>query len=74
MLLNASLVGYITELGAEEKIIGVSSPEYIFSEKIHEQESKKIKFKTWENEQKYNVEKIIAYQTRCYFHQLCCQF
>ena len=30
MLLNASLVGYFTELGAEEKIIGVSSPEYIF--------------------------------------------
>ena len=33
MLLNASLVGYITELGAEEKIIGVSSPEYILDRK-----------------------------------------
>ena len=42
-----SLVGYITELGAEEKIIGVSSPEYIFQRK-YRKESKKIKFKTSE--------------------------
>jgi iron complex transport system substrate-binding protein len=58
MLLNASLVGYITELGAEEKIIGVSSPEYIFSDKIH-QLIKENKIQNIGNEQKYDVEKIL---------------
>src|SRR6218665_3055290 len=36
MLLNSSLIGYFSELNLENKIIGVSSPEYIFSEKIHQ--------------------------------------
>jgi thiosulfate reductase cytochrome b subunit len=44
MLLNSSLIGYFSELNLENKITGVSSPEYIFSEKIH-QLIKKIKFK-----------------------------
>ncbi len=59
LLLNASLVGYFTELGLEENIIGISSPEYIFSEKIHALlETEKIQ--NIGNEQKYDVEKIIA--------------
>ena len=59
VLLNASLVGYVTELGEENKIVGVSSPEYIYSEKIQ----KRIKYQQIQNvgnEQKYDVEKIIA--------------
>ena len=59
MLLNASLVGYFTELGLEEKIIGISSPEYVYSEKIH-QLIDQGKITNIGNEQKYNVEKIIA--------------
>jgi iron complex transport system substrate-binding protein len=59
VLLNASMAGYIAELGAEDLIIGVSSPEYIFSEKIQ----KKIKdgsIKNVGNEQKYDIEKILS--------------
>ena len=56
MLLNASLIGYFTEIGAENKIIGVSSPEYIFSDKIH-QFIKDGKIQNIGNEQKYDVEK-----------------
>lgn len=59
ILLNASLVGYITELGEEEKMIGISSPEYIYSDKIH-QFIKSNKIQNIGNEQKYDVEKIIA--------------
>ena len=73
MLLNASLVGYITELGAEEKIIGVSSPEYIFSEKI-QKAIKENKIQNIGNEQKYNVEKIIAYQPDAIFTNYVASF
>lgn len=59
VLLNASLVGYFTALGLEEKIIGISSPEYLFSDKIH-QLIKEEKILNIGNEQKYDVEKIIA--------------
>lgn len=59
MLLNSSLIGYFTELGLEEKITGVSSPEYIFSEKIHKLISEN-KIQNIGNEQKYNIEKILA--------------
>ena len=59
ILLNASLVGYFTELREEQKIIGISSPEYIYSAKIHQQiESGKTA--NVGNEQKYDVEKILA--------------
>lgn len=34
IFLNSTLIGYMTELGLEDKIVGVSSPEYIFSEKV----------------------------------------
>lgn len=59
ILLNSSLIGYFTELDLVDRIVGVSSPEYIFSEKVLE----KLKSGAIENvgsEQKYNVEKIIA--------------
>jgi len=59
MLLNASLVGYFTELGMENRITGISSPEYVFSEKIHQLIINK-KIENIGNEQKYDIEKIIA--------------
>ena len=59
ILLNASLVGYFAELGLEENIIGISSPEYVFSEKIHALLNAG-KIQNIGNEQKYDVEKIIA--------------
>ncbi len=59
MVLNASLIGYISELGAEQKMIAVSSPEYIYSDKVLKLiQTKKIA--DIGNEQKYDVEKIIA--------------
>lgn len=59
MLLNASLVGYIAELGLESKIIGISSPEYVFSPKINNL-IEKGSVQNIGNEQKYDIEKIIA--------------
>lgn len=59
MLLGSSLIGYFTELGLESKITGISSPEYIFSEKIHEMISEN-KIQNIGNEQKYDIEKILA--------------
>lgn len=59
VLLNASLIGYFTELGLEDNIIGVSSPEYIYSEKI-KNGIKNGNIADVGNEQKYDVEKILA--------------
>lgn len=59
ILLNASMAGYISELGAENLIIGVSSPEYIYSEKI-QQLLENGKIQNVGSEQKYDVEKIIS--------------
>ena len=59
ILLNASLVGYFTELGLEGNIIGISSPEYVYSKKVHDL-IKEGKIQTVGNEQKYDLEKIIA--------------
>ena len=59
ILLNASLVGYFTELNLENTIIGISSPEYVFSEKVHQLINQR-KIETVGNEQKYDLEKIIA--------------
>lgn len=73
ILLNASLVGYFTELGLEDKIIGVSSPEYVFSEKIH-QLMKEGKIQDVGNEQKYNVEKIIALKPDAIFTNYIASF
>jgi len=66
ILLNASMTGYIAELGAEDLIIGVSSPEYIFSERI-QKKIKEGKIKNVGNEQKYDVEKIISLQPDAVF-------
>lgn len=73
MLLNASLVGYFTELGAEKKITGISSPEYVFSEKIHHYISDKM-IENIGNEQKYHVEKIIAYKPDAIFTNYVANF
>lgn len=59
VFLNASLIGYVAELGSEDKIVGVSSPEYIYSDKIH-QLIDQGKIADVGNEQKYSIEKIIA--------------
>lgn len=59
IFLNASLIGYAVELGAEDRIAGVSSPEYIFSEKIR-QLLADGKIQNVGNEQKYDIEKIIS--------------
>ena len=59
ILLNASLVGYFTALGLEDRIIGISSPEYIFSKKIKDL-IEQGKIQNIGNEQKYDVEKMIA--------------
>lgn len=59
VLLNASLVGYFTALNLENKIVGVSSPEYIYSKKIKDLINTG-KIQEVGNEQKYNIEKIIA--------------
>lgn len=59
ILLNASLMGYITELKAENLIVGISSPEYIYADQIQQL----VKAGTIQNigsDQKYDVEKIIA--------------
>lgn len=46
----------MTELGLEDKIVGVSNPEYIFSEKV-QQLIKAGKIQNIGSEQKYDVEK-----------------
>lgn len=59
ILLNASLSGYISALNSEDKIIGVTSPEYIYSEKIHHLIDEG-KIANVGNDQKYEIEKIIS--------------
>ena len=59
IFLNASLIGYVTELGAEDKIAAISSPEYLYSSKI-QQLINSGKIQNVGNEQKYDVEKIIS--------------
>lgn len=73
ILLNASLVGYFTELGLQERIIGISSPEYVYSEKIHHLISEG-KIHNIGNEQKYNVEKIIALKPEVIFTNYIASF
>jgi len=66
ILLNASMAGYITELGAENLIIGVASPEYIYSDKIQNLVAAG-KIQNVGNEQKYDVEKILSLQPDAIF-------
>ena len=59
VLLNASLVGYFTELDLEDRIVGISSPGFVYSPKIQQKVSSGAVADVG-NEQKYNVEKIVA--------------
>ncbi|MDR2236206.1 MAG: ABC transporter substrate-binding protein [Chryseobacterium sp.] len=73
ILLNASMAGYISELGAENLIIGISSPEYIYSEKIQNL-FKEGKIQNVGSEQKYDVEKIISMKPDAIFTNYIASF
>ncbi|WP_223559149.1 ABC transporter substrate-binding protein [Chryseobacterium lathyri] len=73
ILLNASMAGYISELGAENLIVGVSSPEYIYSEKIQNL-LKEGKIRNVGSEQKYDVEKIISMKPDAVFTNYIASF
>lgn len=59
VVLNASLLGYFAALGAENQLAGVSSPEYIYSDKIKNLIAQG-KIQNVGNEQKYDIEKILT--------------
>lgn len=59
IFLNSSLIGYALHLGLEDKIIGLSSPEYIYSKKLNKA-LEMGKIYNVGNEQKYDIEKIIT--------------
>ncbi|MEC5394863.1 ABC transporter substrate-binding protein [Bergeyella sp. RCAD1439] len=59
VMLNASLIGYLEALGVENRIVGVSSPEYIFSDRLRKRLAEGA-IQEVGNEQKYDVEKILA--------------
>lgn len=73
IFLNSTLIGYMTELGLEDKIVGVSSPEYIFSEKV-QQLIKAGKIQNIGSEQKYDVEKILALKPDAIFTNYIASF
>ncbi|SFH95886.1 iron complex transport system substrate-binding protein [Halpernia frigidisoli] len=59
ILLNSSLLGFIEAINSENNIIAVSSPEYIYSQKIKNL-IKSGRIQDVGNEQKFDVEKIIS--------------
>lgn len=59
VLLSSSLLGYFTALGLEDKIVGLSSVEYVYHENIKKRYQKNL-IQEVGNEQKYDLEKIIA--------------
>ncbi|WP_265429361.1 ABC transporter substrate-binding protein [Chryseobacterium sp. YIM B08800] len=73
ILLNASLMGFVSELEAENLVIGIASPEYIYSEKI-DQLLKSGKIQNVGNEQKYDVEKIISMKPDAIFTNYIASF
>jgi len=73
ILLNASLMGYVTELEAENLVIGIASPEYIYSEKIQSLLASG-KIQNVGNEQKYDVEKIISMKPDAIFTNYIASF
>ncbi|QQQ28340.1 ABC transporter substrate-binding protein [Chryseobacterium indoltheticum] len=73
ILLNASLMGFVSELEAENVVIGIVSPEYIYSEKIHGL-IKSGKIQNVGNEQKYDVEKIISMKPDAIFTNYIASF
>lgn len=73
IFLNASLVGFASELSLEDQIVGISSPEYIYSEKVlNKIQSGAIA--DVGNEQKYNLEKIIALKPDAIFTNYIASF
>ncbi|MBK1897179.1 ABC transporter substrate-binding protein [Chryseobacterium paridis] len=73
ILLNASLMGYVSALNAENLVVGISSPEYIYSEKVQAL-IKDGKIQNVGNEQKYDVEKIISLQPDAIFTNYIASF
>lgn len=73
ILLNASMAGYVTELNAENIIAGISSPEYIYSEKIRKLIQQE-KIQNVGNEQKYDIEKIISLKPDAVFTNYVANF
>lgn len=73
IILNASLIGFVTEINAENLVIGVASPEYIYSEKINNL-LKSGKIQNVGNEQKYDVEKIISMKPDAIFTNYIASF
>jgi iron complex transport system substrate-binding protein len=66
VLLNASLVGYFTSMQKENSIVGISSPEYIYSQNILQLIDQK-KIISVGDEAKYDLEKIISLQPDAVF-------
>ena len=58
VLLNNSLLGYFIELGQEEKIVGISGVQYVYSNDI-QQLIEKNKIQNVGSDQKYDIEKIL---------------
>ncbi|WBV58012.1 ABC transporter substrate-binding protein [Chryseobacterium daecheongense] len=73
VLLNASLMGYVSALDAENLVVGISSPEYIYSEKIQGL-LKEGKIQNVGSDQKYDVEKIISLQPDAVFTNYIASF
>ncbi|WP_419870479.1 ABC transporter substrate-binding protein [Chryseobacterium sp. CT-SW4] len=73
IVLNASLIGYLSELGLENNIVGVSSPEYIYSDKV-KQLIADGKIQNIGSDQKYDVEKIISLQPDIIFTNYIASF
>lgn len=73
ILLNSSLLGYISEIGAETSVTAVSSPEYIYSKKVNHLITEG-KIQTVGNEQKYDVEKIISLKPDAIFTNYIASF
>lgn len=73
VVLNASLIGYFTELGIESNLVGVSSPEYIYSSKIQER-IKSGQIQNVGSEQKYDLERILALKPQVIFTNYIANF
>jgi iron complex transport system substrate-binding protein len=73
ILLNASMAGIFQSLEQKILIIGVSSPEYIYSEKIQNL-IKEGKIQNVGSDQKYDVEKIISMKPDAIFTNYIASF
>lgn len=66
VLLNSSLIGYLEELEALDRVIAVASPHFIYSTAVH-QTIDKGQIQSIGNEQKIDIEKIISLQPDAVF-------